>query len=190
MSLGTFTDLTHATINGDSSRVATFVGNQVIWPDGTVWTETPNAGAGGPAVKSYSNALGLATFAVQNGTSQVLFVDSMGTFSIASFTTATHVTDGRYAGIDADFGTGTVTWTDGTVWTQTATPPPTISGESHVRLTGRTTMIALDRPLQGVTGTRTDDSIVWLQPGDEIGIGWLFFDTESDQLNAIFEMTA
>jgi hypothetical protein len=190
MSLGMFTDGTHAIRNDSPSNVATFGGNQVIWQDGTVWTKTSNAGSSAPVVTTYTNDAGVATYAIQNGKSNVVIVDSLGTFSLGSFTSSAQATDSRYASDNATFGTGTVTWQDGMIWTKTATPPITILGSGfgwgRLKVTSSTTMVALDGSLKGSTGIRGNNSISWALAGADTGQAWIGFD--ADQLNALFEM--
>ena len=190
MSLGTFTDGTHAIRNDNPANVATFGGNQVMWQDGAVWTKTSNAGSSAPVMTTYTNDAGVATYAIQNGKSNVVIVDSLGTFSLGSFTSSTQATDSRYASDSATFGTGTVTWQDGMVWTKTTNPPITILGTGltwgRLKVTSPTTMVALDGPLKGSTGTRANNSISWALAGADTGQSWSGFD--ADQLNALFEI--
>ena len=82
---------------------------------------------------------------------------------------------------------GTVTWTDGAVWTPTKNPSPfiTVTDSNHhvsnVALVNSVMLIGLIGDMQGVTGRRTGNKIYWSN-----GEVWQDFDFNA--LNAFFEM--
>jgi len=167
--------------------VLTLSGGRIVWQDGMVWTPTNNVGLSPPVVASYTNTVGVSTHVVQNGTNSALFIDSIGSISVGLFVNRTQTSDPQYPNDMATFGTGTVTWQDGIIWTQTANPPIKITATdqngavSHLRLQSATVFVGLDGPLQGVTGTRDNNEIEWSN-----GDVWANFDY--DALNALIEL--
>jgi hypothetical protein len=125
---------------------------------------------------------------VQNGTSQLAFVDSLGRTSLGTLLNPTTAQTDLYgAGDLATISGNTVSWQDGSLWTQTNNVPLTITltdpngAVSHVKLTSPTTLIGLDRALQGLTATRLNGKITWSN-----GAVWDNFDFNA--VNALFEM--
>ncbi len=169
---------------------ATFSRGSLTWLDGTVWSPTAPPGAILPIVTHYTNAAGITTHTVQSNSNTVLFVDSLGRMSVATFINGTQQVEvSLYPGDLATLSANSVTWQDGTVWTATANPPIKITavdqstgGVSHLKLESITTLIGLDGPLQGVIGTRLDDVIFWSRRVDV----WSNF--SDDQIDALFEM--
>ncbi len=186
MFLGIFSDTVHASFSGYVGGNGQFIGGPIYWQNGDVWTPTSATGASPPVVTHYTNSVGVATHVVQNGTNTVIFIDMLGEISLATLTGNLAV-DPRYAGDTATFGTNTVTWQDGNVWTETANPPVNViatiqnGGVSHLQLTSATTLVGLDGPMQGMTGTRVNNEIDWSN-----GTVWSNFDY--DLLDALFEL--
>jgi hypothetical protein len=186
MALGTYLNASQASSADYPGDTATFTGNQVIWKDGTQWTRTTVA-VSTITVTDYTNPQGIPVHVVQNGTSNLVFVDGLGNTSLGSQLTSTTGVANLYPGDIATFSGSTVTWQDGTIWTQVSSPPLLItvtdsnSAVSHVKLLTATTLIGLNGPLQGVSGTRVNGTIVWSN-----GAVWMDFDL--DALNALFEM--
>ncbi len=187
MSLGTFSSPSQASTPFYPNDIATFSNDlsKVTWQDGAVWTKTAPTSA--VTVTDYTNTAGVATHLVQNGTNQVLFIDSFGRFSLGIKTGPNTAQADLYPGDLATITATTVTWQDGVVWTQTGSLPLTTSFidpngvVSHVKLLSPTSLIGLDGPLQGVTVTRVNDLLEWSN-----GNLWASFDYNA--LNALFEM--
>jgi hypothetical protein len=188
MSVGTFNSATQLTTPLFPNDIATISNDftTITWHDGTVWTQTaPSAAIN---VMNMTNALGVATHLIQNGTNQVAFVYSLGRTTLGSFIGSGQVVSDLYGPGDvATISGNTVTWQDGSVWTHTNNVPLTITftdsnGASfHVKLTSAATLIGLDRGMAGVTATRRNGQLVWSN-----GALWNNFDLNG--LNALFEM--
>jgi hypothetical protein len=94
-----------------------------------------------------------------------------------------------YPGDFATLESGTVTWTDGTTWSQTANPPLLITATdvngtvSHLQLPSVTSIIGLNGPLKSLSGTLQNGQIVWSD-------GTVWDDFDFNALNALFEMAA
>jgi hypothetical protein len=187
MSVATFFNSTQATDPFYAGKTLTFSGRQIIWQDGTVWAPASNAGPSPPVVTSYTNVASVSTHVVKNSTNSAMFIDSLGTISVGTYINSTQTDDPQYPNDLATFGTGRVTWQDGSVWTQTAFPPIKITGtdhngvSSHFRLQNVTSLVGLDGPLQGVIGTRVNNEIDWSN-----GEVWSNF--EYGAINALFGM--
>lgn len=188
-SLGSFFNTAQATSDLYPGDAATFSsnGNTVTWQDGYIWTKAL-APSSQITLTDYTNPNGVTTHVLQNGTSQVVFVDSLGMISIGQFINATQATDNAYPGDMATFAANTVTWQIGSVvWTATANPPlvitatDSIGGVSHLKLLSASTLVGLNGPLQGIIGTRLNGKINWSN-----GDVWADFDYNA--LNAFFEM--
>ena len=185
LATGTFINATQATTPHFPGQIATFYPNKVVWSGGTVWTQTNPTSA--VTVTNYTNTVGLAFHVIQNGTTQLAFVDSQGNISLGSMLTAsTFVANTNPSDVATISGT-TISWQDGSLWSQTNVVPLTISlidtngVVSHVKLQSPTTLVGLDGPLSGLTGTRQNGQIVWSN-----GSVWDNFDFNA--LNAFFEM--
>jgi hypothetical protein len=117
----------------------------------------------------------------------VAFVDSLGRTSLGKMKGPTTALADLYPGDVATISGNTVSWQDGSLWTQTNNVPLTITltdpngAVSHVKLTSPTTLIGLDRALQGLTATRLNGKITWSN-----GAVWDNFDFNA--VNALFEM--
>jgi hypothetical protein len=188
MALGTFSSPTQASTPYYPNDVATISLNaaKVTWQDGSVWTKTAPTTA--ITVTNYTNAAGVAVHVVQNGTSQLAFVDSLGRTSLGTLLNPTTAQTDLYgAGDLATISGNTVSWQDGSLWTQTAVVPLTTTffdtngAITHVKLTSPNTLIGLDRELQGLTAMRLNGKLFWSN-----GAVWDNFDLNA--LNAFFEM--
>jgi len=187
MSLGSFFNTLQATADTYQGDVATFiVGSEIVWQDGSVWIKS-TAPSNQIVVTDYTNPNGLATHAITNGTSNLAFADSLGRLSLGVFSSATQATANAYPGDMATFTATTVTWQDGAVWTRTSAPPNTITATdangnvSHVKLLTNDSVVGLDGPLRGVTGTRQDGKLVWSN-------GDIWDDFDFNALNSLFEI--
>ena len=183
---GSFINSTQATSRAWTGDIATFSGNQVIWSDGTVWTQTGTS-ASTISVTDYTNPSGVPVHMVQNGTNTLVFVDGMGNTSLGSRLSAATATSVLYPGDLATIGSGTVIWSDGTAWTQTANPPLLITATdangavSHLQLPSVMNVIGLNGPLSSSSATRQNGQIIWSN-----GTVWDDFDFNAP--NAMFEM--
>jgi hypothetical protein len=187
MSLGTFISPTQATTPYFPGDVAAIGANTVVWSDGTIWTQVAPTAA--VTVVNYSNAFGVPVHLIQNGTNQLAFVDSLGRTSLGTTLTSTTAQADLYPGDVATISGNTVSWLDGSLWTQTNVVPLTITltdmngAVSHVKLTSSTALFGLDGALKGLTATRLNGKLVWSN-----GDVWDTFDFNA--LNAFFEMGA
>jgi hypothetical protein len=187
MALGTFISPTQATTPSYPGDIATISldGSKITWTDSSVWTRTAPTSA--ITLTNYTNAFGVPAHLIQNGTSQVAFVDSLGRTSLGKMKGPTTALADLYPGDVATISGNTVSWQDGSLWTQTNNVPLTITltdpngAVSHVKLTSPTTLIGLDRALQGLTATRLNGKITWSN-----GAVWDNFDFNA--VNALFEM--
>jgi subtilase family serine protease len=185
MASGTIINSTQAATPHFPGQVATFYSNEVVWSGGTVWLQTSSTSA--VTVTSYTSAIGLPFHVIQNGTGQLAFVDGLGNISLGSMQSASTFAANANPGDVATIAGSTINWQDGSVWTQTNAVPLTISltdtngAVSHVALQTPTTLVGLDGPLSGLTGTRQNGTIVWSN-----GTVWDNFDFNA--LNAFFEM--
>ena len=185
MSLGTFFSSSQVTTPAFPGVVGTLSVNAINWSNGVDWTRTsPTSGI---TVTNYTNPSGIPVHLVQNGTNQVVFVDALSRISLGSIN-GTTVQNDLFPGVVGDLTSSSINWSNGIVWTQTASPLLLITrvtdadgAVSHVQVQSATTLVGLDGPLQGVTGTRVDDEIEWSN-----GSVWANFDY--DILNALFEM--
>lgn len=189
VSLGSWVNPMQATSPAYPNIIATFVLGHVMWSDGTDWTHT-NTLSPVVTVVDYTNTIGATTHVVQiAGSNRLVFVDGRGRTSLGTWIDAGHTQAlaDLYPGDKATFSGATVTWDDGVIWTRTTTPPPLILATdargvvSHLKLLTPTTLVGLDGPLQGLTGTRLNGQIVWSN-----GTVWHGFDFNA--LNALFGM--
>jgi hypothetical protein len=184
--LGSFINSTQATSSTWPGDIATFNGNHVNWSDGTIWTQTSNPAAK-MVITDYTNPNGVPVHIVENGTNTLVYIDGNGNTSLGTLLSATLASAVLYPGDLATFGSDSVTWTDGTVWTETKSVPLFVTAAdasgavSHVQLLSATTLVGLDGPLSGVNGTRQNGQIVWSD-------GTIWDDFDYDALNALFEM--
>ncbi len=168
MSIGAYLNATQFSTPYFANDVATISNDfsTITWTDGGVWRLTAPTSA--ITVTNYTNQNGVPVHLVQNGTSQLAFVDGLGRTSLGTMLSATTAQADLYVGDIATFSGNTVTWQDGFVWTQTNNLPlmTTFTDAngvvSHVKLTSATTLVGLDGPLKGLTGTRQDNGqILW-----------------------------
>lgn len=187
MSLGTFSDSTHATTPAFPGDVATIAANlsTVTWTDGSVWTKT--AATTAITVTSFKNGSNAAVYLIQNGTTQLAFVDRLNHISLGTMHSPMTALADLYPGDLVTISGSFVKWQDGALWTRTTVSPLTTrfidsnGAVSHVQLTSPTTLLGLDGPLQGLTGTRVDNRIRWSN-----GDVWTM--TNFDALHALFQM--
>lgn len=188
ISLGTFLDAakTKLTTPYFPNDVATISNDfsTLTWSDGFVWTKAATSSI---TVTDYTNQNGVPVHLIQNGTSQIAFVDGLGRTSLGTMLSPTTAQADHYPGDVATFSGNTVTWQDGFVWTQTNALPlmttftDTNGAVSHLQLTSSTTLIGLDGAAGGLTGTRHNGQIVWSN-----GAVWNNLDVNA--LNSLFEM--
>jgi hypothetical protein len=189
MTLGNKTTLTGTLVNGTT----------ILFSDGEVWTKLDLA------PNYFTSAGGGATQVVQNGTTTLGFVNSLGQSFSGRFTDPTHVVTTTAAtgfpiGTTATIGSGQIAWSTGEVWNESLTVYGTNPGGktvsltvspgvaylvnaagqvSRVNITSPNTLAAIDGPSAGVTGTRINGGILWSN-----GVFWGNFDF--DALNAVF----
>jgi hypothetical protein len=202
MVLGTYTpydpktNVPQATAPNYPGYTASIVGKTITWTDGkpadtTVWTQT-TAPTSTITVTDYKNQNGVAVHEIENGTNAFVTVDSLGNTSLGHFLSGSgkHGSADLYPTDIATFSSNNqvVTWSDGIyVWTQTANPPllitltDTSNAISHIQLMTPSTLIGLDGPLKGVTGTRLNGKIFWSN-------GQVWNNLDFNALNAFFEM--
>jgi hypothetical protein len=186
MSLGSFVNATHATADLYPGDIATFSGGAVLWQDGSVWIPTASPS---PQITltDYTNANGVATHVIRNGTANLAFSDGLGQLSLGTFFNSTQATSNAYPGDVATFIGSMVIWQDGSVWTRNGFPPITTTATdangalSHLKLLSPTMFIGLDGPMQGVNGTRLNGKIFWSN-------GQVWDNLNFNALNAFFEM--
>ena len=151
MAVGAFINATQLSTPYFPNQIATISNSfaTMTWTDGSVWqksTQTPAL-----TVTHYTNQNGVPVHLIQNGTSQLAFVDGLGRTTLGTMLSATTAQADLYPGDTATFSGNTVTWLDGFVWTQTNNVPLMITftdsnGDvSHVKLTSPTTLVGLDR---------------------------------------------
>jgi len=187
--VGTFISATQLTTPVAPNDIATISNDfsTLTWQDGTVWTQTALTGA--VSLTNATNSNGVPTHLIQNGSSQVAFVDALGRITIGNeVSPGKFVTDLYGPGDAATISGNTVTWQDGTVWNPTGgSVPPTITftdsngAAFHVKLTSANTLVGLDGEMAGVTATRQNSQLLWSN-----GAVWSGFDLNA--LNALFEM--
>ena len=167
MSLGTFNSPTTMTTPAYPGDVATASKNMsvITWTDGTVWTQA--AATTAISVTRYTNAKGVPVDLIQNGTSQVAFIDGLGQVSLGTTVNANTGQSNLYPGDVATISSSNITWQDGSVWTHTTVIPLAIGVSdpngvvSHVKMTSATTLIGLDGAMQGLTATLVNGALVW-----------------------------
>jgi hypothetical protein len=194
IALGTFSSPTTASTPYYPNDVVTVSLDTatVNWSDGTVWTRTAPTTA--ITVTNYTNSYGVPVHLVQDGVTQsggiiqVAFVDSLGRTSLGTMQSPTTMLADLYPGDLATISGNTVSWQDGSLWTQTNALPLMISlldtnnAVSHAQLTNASTLIVLGPgPLQNLTAMRLNGKLFWSN-----GMVWDNFDFNT--LNALFEM--
>ncbi|MBI3861871.1 MAG: hypothetical protein HY290_08235 [Planctomycetia bacterium] len=112
---------------------------KLLFSDGRVWFENVALNGSVSGTASGSVALtavpsqivvtdftssngGMSVHMVQNGTTQVIFVDGLGEMALGDFFNASQASSPRWPGQVATVSNNgnTITWTDGTVWTRSA----------------------------------------------------------------------
>ena len=122
---------------------ATTAPGKLLWQDGSFWSENlvfngSNNGAGTTTISAapsqvsdfnYVNSNGLPVHLVQTGTTNIIIIDATGHMSIGTFIGPSQFTTpyfpGDVATISPDMST--VTWTDGSHWTQAASNAITLT---------------------------------------------------------------
>jgi hypothetical protein len=113
---------------------ATTALGKLLWQDGSIWSEalsisgakngsgttTITATPSQVYVTDYVNGFGKAVHLVQTGTTNVIFIDSLGHMALGTFITPSQATTPYYPNDVATIGANTVVWSDGSVWTRTA----------------------------------------------------------------------
>ena len=184
MSLGTFISSTQATTPHFPGQIATIFPDKIVWSGGTIWNQTGSTTA--ITVTNFVNPNGIPVFLIQNGTSQVGFVDALGRTALGSIS-GNMVQNPLFAGVIGTLTASSIKWSNNIIWTQVAVVPELITftdtdgSSSHVRLTSLTTLVGLDGPLNGLTATRLNGTLNWPN-----GTVWYGFDFNA--LNALFQM--
>ena len=187
MALGAFINSTQFTTPYFPGQVATISGNgnMISWSGGIVWTQSASTGA--ITVTNYTNNNGIPVHLIQNGTSQLAFVDALRRTSLGSMLSSTTVQCDLFAGVVGTLSLSSINWSNSIVWTRTNVIPLLITltdsngAVSHVQLTSPNTLIGLDGAMQGLTATRVNGELFWSN-----GAFWANFDMNS--VNALFEM--
>ncbi|MBI3866448.1 MAG: CSLREA domain-containing protein [Planctomycetia bacterium] len=132
---------------------------QLLWDDGTIWSEAillqgnsnaPRTGtiAAVPSqvlVTDYLTGSGATVHAVQTGTTNIVFVDRVGSMVLGTYsnqnTSVPQATAPGYPGYTASIVGNTITWTDGNpadtiVWTKTSAPASTITVTDYTNQNG------------------------------------------------------
>ena len=187
MAQGTFINSTQFSTPYFPGQVATIsgLGDTITWSGGTLWTQTARTSA--ITVTDYTNQFGVPVHLIQNGTSQLAFVDALGRTALGTLSGNTVQNPIFAAGVIGTLSANSIVWSNQYVWTQTNVVPLLIAltdafgAVSHVQLTSATTLIGLDGAIKGLTATRQNDMLVWSN-----GDVWENFDFNA--LNALFEM--
>ena len=126
---------------------ATTAPGKLLWQDGSFWSENlvfngSNNGAGKTTISAapsqvsvfdYLNSNGMPVHLVQTGTTNIIIIDANGHMSIGTFVGPSQFTTpyfpGDVATISPDMST--VTWTDGTHWTQAASNAITLTNYTN-----------------------------------------------------------
>ncbi|MBI3861889.1 MAG: DUF3494 domain-containing protein [Planctomycetia bacterium] len=149
-------------------ETVTFGTGQLMWSDGTAWSEnillsgTQNGGgavtiAAVPnqiQVLAYLNGQNRTVYTISNGTSNLAIIDGQGTMSVATFFNLTQAADSRYPGDTLTLSESRIIWQDGAVWTPTnsvgSSPPVvthytnTVGISTHVVQNGTNTALFFD----------------------------------------------
>ena len=187
MALGSFINSTQFTTSYFPGQVATIsgIGDVISWSGGTVWTQTAPTSV--VTVTNYINNNGIPVHLIQNGTSQLAFVDALGRTSLGSMLSSTTLQCDLFAGVIGTLSPSSINWSNSIVWTKTIPVPLLITltdsngAVSHVQLTSPNTLLGLDGAMQGLTATRVNGELFWSN-----GAFWANFDMNS--VNALFEM--
>jgi hypothetical protein len=187
MSQGTFINSTQFSTPFFPGQIATIsgLGDTITWSGGIVWTQTARTSA--ITLTDYTNQFGVPVHLIQNGTSQLAFVDALGRTALGSLNGTTVQNPIFAAGVTGTLSGNTIVWSNQYVWTQTNVVPLLIAltdtngSVSHAQLTSATTLVGLDGTIIGLTAIRLNGKLFWSN-----GQVWDNFDP--DALNALFEM--
>jgi hypothetical protein len=186
--LGVMNNSTQAMVAAWGNDVATFASGRINWSDGSIWNVTMNPLAKLTLSDYAEVGNGLTAHLVRNGTATAVFVNEQGALVLGTFSSSTQATVAAWNNDVATTSNGNINWSDGSVWTGLAIAAPVLvavtdtnAGVSTVQFLTATKLIGRAGPLQGVTGTRQNDEIVWSNA--EV---WTNFDLSA--INALFEM--
>jgi hypothetical protein len=187
MSQGTFINSTQFSTPYFPGQIATIsgLGDTISWSGGTVWTQTARTSA--ITETDYTNQFGVPVHLIQNGTSQLAFVDALGRTALGTINGNTVQNPIFAAGVTGTLSANSIVWSNQYIWTQTNNVPLLITlsdgqGDmTHVRLTSASTLIGLDLSWSGLTATRLNGSLYWSN-------GMVWSNLDEDALNAMFEM--
>jgi hypothetical protein len=109
-------------IDGAATIVMTGPSSELDLGSGTVFNGRLIVSSSPVYVTDYVNASGKPVHLVQTGNSNVIFVDSKGHWSQGTFSSPTQMSTPYFPGdtATASNNMSTITWTDGSIWTQTA----------------------------------------------------------------------
>ncbi len=184
MVLGTFTSATQFNVPA-AGLSGTINPGQINFTNGSSWFQTSPVASSITANYYVSPTNGNQGEVYTNGTS-VLFVKSDGSRAFGTLISGTTYNLAAW-GLTATFSPGKVTFNNGSSWTQTNSPLPTVTltdtnGASFkVSMLSKTTFIALSGSMAGMTATRQNNKLVWSN-----GTVWNNYDFNA--LNALFQM--
>ena len=87
-------------------------------------------------VGDYLSGSGATVHVIQTGTTNLVFVDSLGNLVLGSYINSTQATASAWRGDIATFSGNQVNWSDGTVWTQTGKPASKITVTDYINPNG------------------------------------------------------
>jgi CSLREA domain-containing protein len=184
MVLGTFTSATQFNVPA-AGVTGTISAGQISFSNSTSWFQTSPVASSVTANYYVSPTNGNQGEVYTNG-STVLFIKSDGARAFATLISGTTYNIAAW-NLQATFSPGKVAFNNGTSWTQTNGPLPTVTftdttGVSFkVQMLTSTTFIALGGPLGAIPATRQGDKLVWAN-----GTVWNNFDFNA--VNALFQM--
>jgi hypothetical protein len=187
MSQGTFINSTQFSTPYFPGQIATIsgLGDTITWSGGIVWTQTARTSA--VTLTNYTNQFGVPVHLIQNGTSQLAFVDALGRTALGTINGTTVQNPIFAAGVTGTLSGNTIVWSNQYVWTQTNVVPLLIAltdtngSVSHAQLTSATTLVGLDGTIIGLTAIRLNGKLFWSN-------GQIWDNFDPDALNALFEM--
>jgi CSLREA domain-containing protein len=184
MVLGTFTSATQFNVPA-AGITGTIGAGQISFSNNSSWLQTSPVASSVTADYYVSPTNGNQGEVYTNG-STVLFIKSDGARAFATLISGTTYNIAAWS-LQATFSPGKVTFNNGSSWTQTNAPLPTVTftdtngATFKIQMLTRTTFIALSGNLTGMTGTRQDDRLTWPN-----GTVWNNFDFNA--VNALFQM--
>jgi CSLREA domain-containing protein len=161
--LGTWINLTQVTVPAWGNDVATISFDKVTWSDGSVWNVSMTAASSLKVIGYTIGVNSLATRVIQaapSGSGQVVFLNAHGNFALGAWNNLTQATVPVWGNDVATFGSGTVHWSDGSVWS--AAPQVTVTdytingGTAHMIRNGTNTVVFINKAGSVVLGTMTD----------------------------------